>query len=454
MLQQLKAISTTTSYTLTDMLEGHSGLILCMAVTEDGRYLVSGGEDGCIIWELRRMKIVQRIPTSGIKGAVTAVGWVRREDTIEEGLVYGTHNGWIRLEEVFFQQIISPSEILSIAYEPISNKMVVSNRKGVVSLFPIDPINMKITREGWAKQFENTLPIAVAFDAQLNILVFGAYDSIYVLETGTGDLHNNSSVLHAINIGHAVCNAKQNIFCVDNPLQGCVLYRLNEKQVIRTFEVPRERKQARPKQVAFAESCSIVVSGSDHGAVYMFHRRSGELLQKLTTKNNSWIQSVSTANIGGTDYIFAGEALQDGNSRIFVFQKSGFFVKWWLGAPMLLVMLAAATAVYQNALLILSLPFGLKQASGNGGTTPPIAITAPEAHVVVPATSLSTIAAGSVMGALVLLVVLAAATAAYQNAPLITNSNLTFALHLLGVGKRARVNEKTPEPSTTPETSV
>jgi hypothetical protein len=51
-------------------------------------------------------------------------------------------------------------------------------------------------------------------------------------------------------------------------------------------------KKRQAHQVSFAEDCSIIVSGSDHGIVYVFDRRSGATLDELQTDSNDWIQTV------------------------------------------------------------------------------------------------------------------------------------------------------------------
>lgn len=63
-------------------------------------------------------------------------------------------------------------------------------------------------------------------------------------------------------------------------MQGVGLYRMDSGARIRTYAVPAE-KIPRPRQVTFGEDCSIILSGSDHGVVYVFDRRSGHTVDKL-----------------------------------------------------------------------------------------------------------------------------------------------------------------------------
>jgi hypothetical protein len=46
-------------------------------------------------------------------------------------------------------------------------------------------------------------------------------------------------------------------------------------------------------QVIFAEDCRLIVIGSDHGRVYVFDRRSGDIIDELEMSTNSWVQTVT-----------------------------------------------------------------------------------------------------------------------------------------------------------------
>jgi hypothetical protein len=44
--------------------------------------------------------------------------------------------------------------------------------------------------------------------------------------------------------------------------------------------------------VSFAEDCSVIISGSDHGVIYIFDRRSGDTLDELRIGSSDWVQTV------------------------------------------------------------------------------------------------------------------------------------------------------------------
>ena len=83
---------------------------------------------------------------------------------------------------------------------------------------------------------------------------------------------------------------------VDDPSTGVHLYRLaeNERELVKSFHVP-VKKVRRIRQVALADSNQAIVSGSDHGVVYVRDRRSGELLTKLCVHPDEWIQTVAAS---------------------------------------------------------------------------------------------------------------------------------------------------------------
>ncbi|KAK7451278.1 hypothetical protein VKT23_012618 [Stygiomarasmius scandens] len=371
-------VSLSTPYTLCKKLKGHAGIILCLAVNEDGRFLASGGEDGTLIWEMSTMRLLQRIPDFAIRGGTSAVLWLRHEDVIEEGLIYGTKAGFLvfcrqtdqkTFEEVHAFPLAFPSEITSLVYDEISNRLAVANQEGTVALFAVDPASM-IPTELWTVRPENSLPKSLAFTSQRDVLVFGVHDAIYTLDSSSGNPTETAPFIHGITIGNVACNTIKNVFCVDT-VPSCALYRLDNIARIKVFDVPQTKpSQNWPKQVAFAESCRFVVSGSDHGLVYVFDRRSGELVQKLSlntlfhklsvntlfqklsanTLTTPWVQAVTTATVNGVEYIIAGEASgEGGNNNIYVFKKSWGFGHYTRPAALILA-LALTVPLYQNSM--------------------------------------------------------------------------------------------------------
>ncbi|KAG1725150.1 uncharacterized protein EDB91DRAFT_1062420, partial [Suillus paluster] len=88
-------------------------------------------------------------------------------------------------------------------------------------------------------------------------------------------------VLLTLSSGHAVVHSKQGIFVMDNATDSFTLYRLEgDSEPVRTFATAVPSMSV-PKQVAFGEEGKVVVGGSDNGLVYVFDRKTGQILKTL-----------------------------------------------------------------------------------------------------------------------------------------------------------------------------
>lgn len=101
-------------------------------------------------------------------------------------------------------------------------------------------------------------------------------------------------------------NAKRGVFCLDDPLQGVALYRLESGARIRTYPVT-VKKTPRPRQVTFAEDCSVILSGSDHGVVYIFDRRSGDTVDILKAGDDR-VQAITVSAAPISEIFWAKKA--------------------------------------------------------------------------------------------------------------------------------------------------
>ncbi|KAK1219595.1 hypothetical protein PQX77_017691 [Marasmius sp. AFHP31] len=318
------------SYNLHTRLTGHAQLVLCLDVTRDGMLLASGGGDGTFIWDLEEMKMVQQITTFGTRGGTTSLLWIHQKDTLEDGLVYGTHNGYVVLckqsdqgvEEIDIFQVAEPGEITSVAFDSSSSRLAVSSRNGIVQMVVIEPSKMHIIHNVWTRKIENCIPKTLAFDQRRDLLVFGMHDAVYCLDNGTGSYDLRRCKTHGMRVGHATCATDW--YLVENIFDGSTLHRLSDHALLKAYNVPRRRQIAAPKQVVFGEDHQIVVNGSDHGVLYVFDLRTGAVLQKLDTETGNWVQALTTVQVNGVPFIIAGEARAgEGGSDIFIFKKTG-----------------------------------------------------------------------------------------------------------------------------------
>ncbi|KAF8235938.1 hypothetical protein L208DRAFT_1422233 [Tricholoma matsutake] len=140
-------------------------------------------------------------------------------DELHDGLVYGTQNGYLvcwklskgkpssheAFEEVHSVLVANPGEITRLTYEASLNHLIMCNQNSVVQMYTI----------------ETKMTPHIIFSVTMNgedhdILIFGLYDG---------------------QIGNAAVNSKQGVFCIDNPMQGTALYRLNPQAHICTYPV-------------------------------------------------------------------------------------------------------------------------------------------------------------------------------------------------------------------------
>jgi hypothetical protein len=92
--------------------------------------------------------------------------------------------------------------------------------------------------------------------------------------------------------GNAAVSLRRNQFVVDNARNGFDLHQLDNAAYIRTFPTGYPLKFL-PKQVAFGEDSKVVVGGSDHGAIYVFDRKTGKPLQVLHHGDTGLVQTIA-----------------------------------------------------------------------------------------------------------------------------------------------------------------
>ncbi|KAF5361343.1 hypothetical protein D9757_012333 [Collybiopsis confluens] len=92
-------------------------------------------------------------------------------------------------------------------------------------------------------------------------------------------------------IGHAVLNTKDDTIILDDVCQGVALMKLAGTERVKTFEVPHRERRSR--NVGFQDGTSTIVIGSDHGNIYAFDRRTGEIIDKIYIGVRDWVQSIS-----------------------------------------------------------------------------------------------------------------------------------------------------------------
>ncbi|KIO01076.1 hypothetical protein M404DRAFT_29039 [Pisolithus tinctorius Marx 270] len=166
----------------------------------------------------------------------------------------------------------------------------------------------------FAGQLENTVPKSITFTQRGNIYMIGLYDGKVIKMDATDGVilseHCYDSVMYTLFFslvqhsshqdcrGCAAVSLKKELVVIDNATNGFTLYLLDRGDPIRYF-VTEPQHVPVPKQVAFGEESKIIVGGSDNGSVYLFERRSGQMLAKLAHSKTGLVQTITVHDVGG-----------------------------------------------------------------------------------------------------------------------------------------------------------
>ncbi|KAJ7073087.1 WD40-repeat-containing domain protein [Mycena amicta] len=309
-----------TDYRLHSKLYGHSGAILSLGVREDGKFLASGGSDGTKVWDLVTLRQVQYPASSNNRGATTSLLWLKREDDVGKALVFGTEGGYLlcwrqddsggacAFKEVGCRRLTDPAEISGLAFDATTNRLAVCNRNGVFQIY------------------QTVFPRAVAFGAmhgnERELLAFGLYCGLIYIVHGSVAPAAAKAWDVGTRIGDVALDATKGVLCINDPSTGVNLYRLGDRELVKSFPVP-VTKSKRVRQVCLLDGCTAIVSGSDHGMVYVHDRRSGTVIAKLRVHPNEWVQTIATADIAGVPTIFAAKSRDiAGANEILVWGKN------------------------------------------------------------------------------------------------------------------------------------
>ncbi|KAJ7770758.1 WD40-repeat-containing domain protein [Mycena metata] len=364
------------SYYLHTTLAGHSGAITRLRASDEGKFLASAGTDGTKVWDVSTKRELASPKSPAIRGATTALVWVKREDDLGEALFYGTLNGYLVcwrqakqdeltvFEETGCVRLAKPAEITSLEFDAPSNRLVVCHRGAMVQAFVLD--NTMAFTPVFTLEVKNAMPQAVGFGQmhgdEREILVFTRDEGdIYVLR-GKGEV-SGERWRTGVQIGAIALDARKGVLCIDEPLTGANLFRLEDRTRVKTFPIVIVREGKKLRQVALLDECKTIVSGSDHGVVYVFDRRSGDTLDILKVHPHESVQTVAAADCAGIPTIFAAKSRDtDGPNQIYIWRKksqrrfggSGIGVAGMVCGMLvfiqLLIVVAAVAFVYQNFL--------------------------------------------------------------------------------------------------------
>ncbi|KAJ7200549.1 WD40-repeat-containing domain protein [Mycena pura] len=321
-------------YHLRSKLEGHTGAVVCLSCRDDGKQLASGASDGTKVWDLVTWRQVPVPASSAMRGATTTLLCVKRNDDVTEALVIaqgGYLAGWREdldkesgtrsFLEVWCHRLREPAEISGLAFDALTNRLAVCNVHGVLQMYTLNSA-MSLT-ERFDLTIPKCVPRALGFGAmqgnERELLVFGLHCGLVV--------HGNTvpSPSAAWNVGCGIggvaMDAATGVVCINDPWAGVNLYKLRDREFVKSFSIPI-KKTGRTRQVCLGDSCTTIVSGSDHGTVYVYDRRSQQIVAKLHVDPNEWVQTVDVGDVGGVPHVFAAKSREIvGLNSIFVYRK-------------------------------------------------------------------------------------------------------------------------------------
>ena len=94
--------------------------------------------------------------------------------------------------------------------------------------------------------------------------------------------------------GNAAVDIDRKICVVDNLENGFDLYKMDSGVFVKTF-ITKHVVKTHPKCVVFADRSRLVIGGSDHGRVYVFERKTGQLLKTLTHARKGGVETIAVS---------------------------------------------------------------------------------------------------------------------------------------------------------------
>ncbi|KAK7467563.1 hypothetical protein VKT23_004616 [Stygiomarasmius scandens] len=311
----------TNLFTLTGSMASHRGAVHALSVTDEGRYLASGGSDGVKIWNMTSFKEVPIAATW--RGAATALLWLRRPDRAEEILIYGTSTGFIGgwrqevVDSTNFTEIVKGymakhSKVTSLAFNPANDNIAAANYRGVVQIYHLnDTYNLDNI---FMSNLGKIIPKHVAFWSELpwqtkDIIVFNA-ESEHMFEPSLHEMirthqsrdryilrHTDGKIIGQHQLGckaiHTQTHDSESLAVIQEPAQGLALYDLRDFSRIDLFVAKITKDDNKTCPVAISEDGRLIASGTDRGVVYIFERWSGNCLDTMKTHSEDrWIEAV------------------------------------------------------------------------------------------------------------------------------------------------------------------
>ncbi|KAF8176784.1 WD40-repeat-containing domain protein [Pholiota molesta] len=314
----------------------NKGPIIALAISPDGKILASGepkqtkGSEGIAIWDLDTKKKFHTSQVSFYENCqISSLCWigVPKSDSPFYTLVYGNAMGYLiflqrRADEASTFELARGEEILHITTVPHDglDRVAIGTRDKCVQILDFDATecNLISIHSKAYDDDKDIIPKVLAFDTNHDLLVFSLYD---------GGLYSRDNVKtvsqHRLQsqIGNAAVDLNKRLCIIDNVRDGFDLYHLDTGEFLRTFPTG-DPKETYPKGVSFADRSRAIVGGSDHGSVYIFHRKTGRSIDVLKYGRKGGVETIAAHDCrDGTVLIAAASASNPSGSNTILVWK-------------------------------------------------------------------------------------------------------------------------------------
>jgi len=252
--------------TLGDLSSGHSAPVRCVAISPDGQFLVSGGDDRIVIWNINEGEEIYTL--TGHSASVTSVAISPDGETLASGSVDKTIRLWDLKTGQKIKTLSAPSlPVTCVAFHPKKNSVLFSgNMDKTVRVLDIETARIKRI---YAEHTEGVTCLAVHPNGQ--IIASGSHDcSVIVWSNYKFAGHSASVLCVAISPdGQTLVSGSQ-----DKEIK---VWNLSNGELLRTLT----GHSAAVYSLVISPDGQTLVSGSEDTTIKVWNLETGEEIKTL-----------------------------------------------------------------------------------------------------------------------------------------------------------------------------
>eukprot|EP00045_Choanoeca_perplexa_P015033 m.181610 g.181610 ORF g.181610 m.181610 type:complete len:423 (+) comp16872_c1_seq4:162-1430(+) len=248
------------------MVQAHSEPVFCLALSSDGQYLVSGGQDDlAILWDLNTWEPIQSL--QGHKDSVIAVGISPDNKYIATGAMDGVIKVWSCPEAEEVIELDCGDDLTWLTWHPKANFVVAGNAAGAVMMWNVPGGNMS---------YFNGHTDAISCGAWLptgRMIVSGSEDgSVILWSPKTQEIVSKMDarahhMFHECPVSTLAVHPDSTMIATGAPDGAVKLVNLKANKVVLSFENHEDNVEA----VAFSNSVpSLLATGSLDGKINLY----------------------------------------------------------------------------------------------------------------------------------------------------------------------------------------